>query len=74
MRDNQEKVPGVFAFLGANSKGAEPRIGRTQPLAPASSWTNALVTGGRAVASVVVDYPDSRKHASIASKSSVASR
>ena len=52
----QEKVPGVFAFLGVNPVGTDPKS-----VAPNHSPRffvdeGALVTGVRALASVAVDY------------------
>jgi amidohydrolase len=52
----QEKVPGVFAFLGVNPAGTDPASAAPNHSPRFFVDESALVTGVRALASVAVDY------------------
>ena len=52
----QEKVPGVFAFLGVNPAGTDPASAAPNHSPRFFVDEGALVTGVRALASVAVDY------------------
>jgi amidohydrolase len=52
----QEKVPGVFAFLGVNPAGTDPAAAAPNHSPRFFVDESALVTGVRALASVAVDY------------------
>ena len=52
----QEKVPGVFAFLGINPAGTDPASAAPNHSPRFFVDEGALVTGVRALASVTVDY------------------
>jgi amidohydrolase len=52
----QEKVPGVFAFLGVNPAGTDPASAAPNHSPRFFVDEGALVTGVRALASVTVDY------------------
>ena len=52
----QEKVPGVFAFLGINPAGTDPASAPPNHSPRFFVDESALVTGVRALASVAVDY------------------
>src|SRR5918994_2503982 len=52
----QEKVPGVFAFLGINPAGTDPASAAPNHSPRFFVDEGALVTGVRALASVAVDY------------------
>jgi amidohydrolase len=61
----QQKVPGVFFFLGVTPKGVDPA---TAPINHSPKFTvdeSALVTGVRALASVAMDYLAGTSRASI---------
>ncbi len=56
----QRKVPGIFFHLGVTPKGKDPRTAEPNHSPRFFVDESALVTGVRALASLVVDYPGVR--------------